>query len=267
LVLDLTALLIETERDELGLLTARYRLFTIIVGRLPAAEVAHPDPGAASGRLLRPGLGLVAGGGGACLAVSPEAPDPHRSVEPATSGLRVRPLPWDHGQGRGAAVGNPDRIDSLIEARIKAARENGEFDDLPGAGKPIPGQGEPYDEKWWINEFMRREGLSGEVMLPPSMQLATEVERLPGQIHKLPSEQRVRETVSELNARITDYQLRPTNPFVSIKRIDADEMAKAWRDAMAERFPDAEGTGTAAAAEDGTTATRRPIWVRRRSLD
>jgi hypothetical protein len=164
-------------------------------------------------------------------------------------------------------VGNPDRIESLIEARIKAARESGEFDDLPGAGKPIPGRGEPYDERWWINEFMRREGLSGEVMLPPSVQLAREVERLREQIGTLPSEQRVRETLSELNARIIDYQLRPTNPFVPLKRVDADEMAKAWRVAMAERLAQAERTGTVAAAEDGPPPTRRRGWFRRRPVD
>lgn len=45
-------------------------------------------------------------------------------------------------------MSHSDRIESLIEARIRQARENGEFDDLPGAGKPLPGYGQPYDENW-----------------------------------------------------------------------------------------------------------------------
>ncbi|GLI02845.1 DnaJ family domain-containing protein [Phytohabitans aurantiacus] len=121
-----------------------------------------------------------------------------------------------------------DRIESMIEARIKAAQRDGEFDDLPGAGKPIPGKGEPYDENWWVKDFIRREGI-GEVMLPASIKLARDVEQLPERIRKLPSEQRVRETVAELNSRITDYHLRPSHPFVSVRRVDADEMAAAWR--------------------------------------
>src|SRR5690349_891438 len=95
-----------------------------------------------------------------------------------------------------------DRIESIIEAQIRAARENGAFDDLPGAGKPLPGHTEPYDEQWWLKEFVRREGITGAAMLPPSIQLARQVERLPEEIRRLPSEQRVRETVAELNRDI-----------------------------------------------------------------
>ncbi|MCW6006466.1 hypothetical protein K1W54_18060 [Micromonospora sp. CPCC 205371] len=62
-----------------------------------------------------------------------------------------------------------------------------------------------------------------------SIKLARDVEQLPERIRKLPSEQRVRETVAELNSRITDYHARPTHPFVSVRRVDPDEMAAAWR--------------------------------------
>jgi Domain of unknown function (DUF1992) len=36
-------------------------------------------------------------------------------------------------------------IQRVAENRIREAMENGEFDDLPGLGKPIPGIDEPYD--------------------------------------------------------------------------------------------------------------------------
>ena len=148
-----------------------------------------------------------------------------------------------------------DRIESLIEARIRAARDNGEFDDLPGAGKPLPGHLEPYDEAWWLKEYLRRAGVSAEAMLPPSMQLARQVEQLPDLVRGLPSEQRVRETVAELNRDILDYQLRPSPPFVPVKRVDVEEMVTLWRDALEARF--------AAARRPPAPAPPRRRWWRR----
>jgi hypothetical protein len=122
-----------------------------------------------------------------------------------------------------------EQFESLIEARLRAARESGEFDDLPGAGKPIPGRGEPYDENWWIKQLMRREDLGG-VTLPPSLKLVRDVERLAERVGKLPSEQRVRETVADLNTRIDEYRRRPTEPYVKVRRVDADELVRVWRE-------------------------------------
>lgn len=122
------------------------------------------------------------------------------------------------------------RFESLIEARIREARENGEFDDLPGAGRPIPGRGEPYDENWWLKQMMRREDL-GEVTLPPSLKLARDIERVNERAGKLRSEQRVRETVAELNERIEEYHRRPTEPYIKAKPVDADEVVRLWREA------------------------------------
>lgn len=48
---------------------------------------------------------------------------------------------------------------SIVEARIREARERGEFEGLTGAGKPIPDLDQPHDEFWWLKKWMRREGL------------------------------------------------------------------------------------------------------------
>jgi hypothetical protein len=34
--------------------------------------------------------------------------------------------------------------------------EAGQFDDLPGAGKPIPDLAEPHDELWWVRKWLAR---------------------------------------------------------------------------------------------------------------
>jgi len=49
-----------------------------------------------------------------------------------------------------------NRYESLPERLIREAIEAGEFDDLPGAGKPLPGAGTPDDDLWWIRDWLRR---------------------------------------------------------------------------------------------------------------
>jgi hypothetical protein len=39
-------------------------------------------------------------------------------------------------------------IETWVERQIREAQERGAFDNLPGAGKPIPGIAEPDDEHW-----------------------------------------------------------------------------------------------------------------------
>ena len=39
-------------------------------------------------------------------------------------------------------------FESWVERQIRVAQERGDFDNLPGAGKPIPHYGD--DELWWV---------------------------------------------------------------------------------------------------------------------
>jgi hypothetical protein len=50
-------------------------------------------------------------------------------------------------------------LESLVERRIREAMERGEFDNLPGAGKPIPDLDDREDELSWIKRWMKREGI------------------------------------------------------------------------------------------------------------
>jgi len=49
-----------------------------------------------------------------------------------------------------------DVYESLPERLIREAIETGEFDNLAGAGKPIPGAGVPDDDLWWVREWLER---------------------------------------------------------------------------------------------------------------
>ena len=44
--------------------------------------------------------------------------------------------------------------ESWIEAQIRVAMEQGAFDNLPGAGKPLPNL-DQYDPLWWAGESAR----------------------------------------------------------------------------------------------------------------
>lgn len=46
-------------------------------------------------------------------------------------------------------------IDHIVEQQIAAAMARGEFDDLPGAGKPL--DLDPREPGWWAEQFVRRE--------------------------------------------------------------------------------------------------------------
>ncbi|NIA25109.1 MAG: DUF1992 domain-containing protein [Gammaproteobacteria bacterium] len=46
--------------------------------------------------------------------------------------------------------------ESVAEREIREAMERGEFDDLEGAGRPIPGLDGNYDPAWWARTWVRR---------------------------------------------------------------------------------------------------------------
>jgi Domain of unknown function (DUF1992) len=122
-----------------------------------------------------------------------------------------------------------ERYESVVDREIRLAQERGEFDDLPGAGKPLPGRGEPDDELWWVKSYIRREGLSTEALLPTSLQLARQIERLPDTVRGAGSEQLVREAVSELNRHIADYLRAPSGPHVPVAPVDPETIVQHWR--------------------------------------
>jgi len=51
-------------------------------------------------------------------------------------------------------------IQRIAGDRIESAMEQGEFDNLPGKGEPLPDLDEPYDANWWVRKWRRRQTLS-----------------------------------------------------------------------------------------------------------
>lgn len=119
--------------------------------------------------------------------------------------------------------------ETAVDKAIREAQERGAFEDLPGKGKPLRGLDTPHDDNWWLNDWMKREGVSMEALLPPSVQLRKEVDRLPATLRPLPTEDAVRDVIAELNGRILDHMRFPSGPAVPIRRVDTEEMVRRWR--------------------------------------
>jgi Domain of unknown function (DUF1992) len=148
---------------------------------------------------------------------------------------------------------------SWIDQQISEAAERGAFDNLPGAGKPLPSRGEAGDGQAWLRDYMRREGVSGEELLPTPLRLRKEVERLTRTVQDLRSEHEVREVVAELNQRILEWRRIPTGPPVFLRLVDEETMAARWRDAQPGPSSTAPGAGP-----PRDTPSSRPRWWRRR---
>ncbi|MEU5841384.1 DUF1992 domain-containing protein [Rhodococcus sp. NPDC047139] len=161
-------------------------------------------------------------------------------------------------------------FETWIERQIRVAQERGDFDDLPGYGKPIPDHGD--DELWWIKSYLAREGLSTEALLPPELQLRREIERLPGTVGSAPSEKVVREIVADLNRRIADCLRFPSGLPVPIHKVDAEEAVEVWKAERARRREEARTALNSTRprletmSEAGAVRRRRMFrWFRRRN--
>ena len=153
-------------------------------------------------------------------------------------------------------------FESWVDRKIREATERGEFENLAGAGKPLPGAGNPYhDENAWLRDYLRREGVSGDAMLPPSLLLRRDAERLPETVRDSASEAEVRATVAELNRRIVDWLRMPTGPRIPLAVIDADDVVREWRENNTGAQRSATAGGARSAPEQHTPAPE-PRWRR-----
>jgi hypothetical protein len=144
---------------------------------------------------------------------------------------------------------------SWVDRQINEAAERGAFEDLPGAGQPLPKRGEAGDGQAWLRDYLRREGVPGEELLPLPLRLRKEVERLTGSVQELRSEQEVREVVGALNQRIVEWRRIPEGPPVYLRLVDEEAMLARWREARP--------TPSSPAHADPAPPSPRPRWRHR----
>ncbi|KQP56518.1 DUF1992 domain-containing protein [Agreia sp. Leaf283] len=123
----------------------------------------------------------------------------------------------------------------IVEISIQQAMRRGDFDDLPGAGKPLTGLQNAYDPNWWIRQKIERERLTG--LGPPALTLRTEDAELDERLDAAPSEEAVRGMLTDFNARIIEArrQLQGGPPVVTRPR-DVDAEVLRWRERRDARY-------------------------------
>ena len=122
-----------------------------------------------------------------------------------------------------------DGYESSIDRQLREAVERGEFDNLPGSGRPFADAGREYEEDWWVRDWLRREGESSGV-LPGTLRLRRDVEDLPETAGRRSTEAAVRELVAEINERIRKARVGLLDgPPALLRPVDPDAAVAAWR--------------------------------------
>lgn len=122
-----------------------------------------------------------------------------------------------------------ERYETAIERQLREAQERGEFDNLKGAGKPLPGYGGNYDEDWWVKDWVQREG-AGASVLPPTLALRREREEIEREADRRHTEDRVREYVAALNEQIRRARAGLLDgPPALLPPLDPEVIVRGWR--------------------------------------
>jgi hypothetical protein len=115
-----------------------------------------------------------------------------------------------------------------VEISIQQAMRRGDFDNLPGTGKPLAGLGDINDPDWWIRRKIEREQITG--LGPPALTLRTENAALDDRLDTVATEPEVREILGDFNRRVIEArrQLLGGPPVVTPVR-DVDVELTRWR--------------------------------------
>jgi hypothetical protein len=165
----------------------------------------------------------------------------------------------DARTGSDAAAARIQHQTRWVDLQIQQAMERGEFDNLPGMGKPLGDLGSPYDRDWWLKKLIEREHITG--VLPAALQLRKEDVELDRVLDREATEKAVREILESFNRRIVEArrQLQGGPPVVTPTR-DVDAEVARWRERRTTRR-----RAPAARAESPQPSARKPRrrWWRR----
>lgn len=113
-------------------------------------------------------------------------------------------------------------VQSTVERRVQQARADGLFDNLAGAGKPIPDLDRHRPPGWWATRLVRTERDKARALeLDEQLRAA-----MPG-LWRLDTEAEVRARVRSLNELIAAYNR--VSSLAPHRKLDAWHMLDTWR--------------------------------------
>jgi len=168
----------------------------------------------------------------------------------------------DGRTGKSAAAQRMQRKNEWVDHQLRLAMERGEFDNLPGAGKPIKDLGAQHDPDWWIKRLVEREKITG--VLPPALQLRKDDAELDAGLDRHTAESEVRRVLEDFNARVMKARYTPVDgpPLITMPR-DVEAEVEQWRARMQERREAARRQPAVQRAETPGPKPARKRWWRK----
>ena len=116
---------------------------------------------------------------------------------------------------------------SWVDLQVQQAMARGDFDDLPGYGKPLKLRNTD-DPDWFVKQLVERENITG--VLPAALQIRKDDAALDGVLDRFNTEKQVREAVTEFNAAVRRalYSTWGDPPVITRPR-DVEEEVVRWR--------------------------------------
>ena len=139
----------------------------------------------------------------------------------------------DKRTGKSAAAARMQHQAKWVDLQIQQAMARGDFDNLPGYGKPIADLGSTHDPDWWLKRLVERERIS---VLPPSLQVRKDDLELDGLLDGLATPAMVRKEVEDFNERVAKARIQPLGgpPMITQMR-DVDAEVEAWKERRVQR--------------------------------
>lgn len=119
-------------------------------------------------------------------------------------------------------------FESWAETQIQAAQDQGQFENLPGNGKPIPPDSALDGENWWVRKKMETEGLRYPNLADDLLRRITEARN---KACAAPTDAAARTIVDRMNSEIRTHRISPPpGPPLVLPLIDIDEVLAARAD-------------------------------------
>ena len=152
-------------------------------------------------------------------------------------------------------------FETWVDNQIARGQARGDFENLTGAGRPLPREALSDNAYDWAVAKARREGVETAAMLPPGLALRRERDELPERAARLVAETDVRALAEDYNTRVRAFWRQPQpsrwSPVPGLADVEA--LVSGWLLARPADPP-------ASSSTDDGAAERLPWWrrIRRR---
>lgn len=146
-----------------------------------------------------------------------------------------------------------------VESAIEQAVRRGDFDDLPGSGRPLD-LPESHDPDWWINQRLADGTIDRQALLPVVVLLRKEYEDRDATLAEMATERAARDYAEDFTRRV--HEDRRRNPFQRMlaPAWEPDDAAARWRQVRSRRAPEPAPGPAEEPTEETAGPARRGWW-------